>query len=154
MFDRSFNSIKVKVIGRGVGTRMREVFGAAKGCGRRRNSGFSRQQSACPMALSSIWELILPMETVPIQAQAQVIWSARNSWSPDGMRRGVCQFTRNLTRLDRGKNSFVASIKRLRDRKPALVGIALDLCKNREGITRLNMHQIGWSPVPEGGIGF
>ncbi|MGA2300478.1 MAG: PilZ domain-containing protein [Candidatus Acidiferrum sp.] len=107
--EASFIKVKYGV----VGTRMREVVRAAKDVG----GGGIRfpVNKRLPHGVKLDLELTLPHETVPIQAQAQVIWSARIH----GRRtyEAGCQFTR-IDPLDRGK--IIRRVHQaLRDRKPA-----------------------------------
>ncbi len=95
-----------------VGTRMGDVVRAARdvGGGGIRFPVSKRLSRGAKLNL----ELTLPDETVPIQAQAEVVWSARFH----GRRtyEAGCQFTR-INPLDRGK--LIRHVhEALRDRKP------------------------------------
>ncbi len=96
-----------------VGTKIGAVVRAAKDVG---GGGIRFPVSKrLPHGAKLDLELTLPHETVPIQAQAQVIWSAhipgRRTYEAG------CQFTR-IDPLDRGK--IIRRVHQaLRDRKPA-----------------------------------
>ncbi len=106
--EASVIKVKYGVVGREVGRALR----AAKDI----SGGGIRfpVNKRLPQGAKLDLELTLPQETVPIQAQAEVIWSARSR----GRRtyEAGCQFTK-IDPLDRGK--IIRHVhEALRDRKP------------------------------------
>jgi c-di-GMP-binding flagellar brake protein YcgR len=107
--EASFIKVKYGVVGTG----MKEAIRAAKDVS---GGGIRFPVNKClPRGAKLDLELTLPHEIMPIQAQAQVIWSARIR----GRRsyEAGCQFTR-IDPLDRGK--IIRRVHQaLRDRRPA-----------------------------------
>lgn len=106
--EASFIKVKYGVVGTGMGGVLRAAKDVSGGGIR-----FPVNQRL-PQGAKLDLELTLPRETAPIQAQAEVIWSARSR----GRRtyEAGCQFTQ-IDPLDRGKIIHHVH-EALRDRKP------------------------------------